>query len=80
MLKRYGFAPILQAECGIDCIAMAKKKLFDFLLLDVSMQGLSGLDTCKILRTFLSTKKSRIVRLHSAHQPQTYRHVPCHGI
>jgi two-component system KDP operon response regulator KdpE len=49
MLSVLGFV-VAGAESGETAIEMVREEKFDLILLDVNMPGLSGLETCRLLR------------------------------
>lgn len=61
MLLRSGYSKVVQAESGEQCLELVKNSGFDIILLDISMPGISGIDTCKNLRSMTHTKQTRIV-------------------
>jgi CheY-like chemotaxis protein len=49
LLKKMGWT-VMEAECGSDALELAAQNSFRLVLLDISMPGLSGEDTCTQLR------------------------------
>jgi diguanylate cyclase (GGDEF)-like protein len=49
MLDRSGY-PVVTAHSGQDALALLDTLLPDLILLDIDMPGLSGLDTCRVLK------------------------------
>jgi len=72
MLRRSGYSKVFQAENGLDCIQLAKENIIDRILLDISMPGISGLETCRILRSTAMNKGARIVAC-TAHANERHR-------
>lgn len=59
MLSRTGIE-MIPAEDGIQAIELLKREEFDFVLMDVHMPGLDGLDTTRVIRTELEERKRSI--------------------
>jgi CheY-like chemotaxis protein len=49
LLKRLGWS-VLEAADGLSALALSRENSFRLILLDISMPGLSGEDTCRQLR------------------------------
>lgn len=65
MLKRLGWT-VVEAESGSAALTLAAKQTFRLVLLDISMPGLSGEDTCVQLRAAEASQPLRIVA-YTAH-------------
>lgn len=65
MLQKAGWMP-LEADSGERALALASAHAFELVLLDISMPGLSGEDTCAALRTAYAGRDVRIVA-YTAH-------------
>ena len=50
LLKKMGWS-VSDADCGETALVMAEQHRFRLILLDISMPGLSGEETCERLRT-----------------------------
>ena len=72
MLRRSGYTRVLQAENGLDCVRLAQENIIDRILLDISMPGISGLETCRILRSTAMNKGARIIAC-TAHSNERHR-------
>jgi DNA-binding NtrC family response regulator len=53
------------AKCGEECLEKIKKSHFDFVLMDVKMPGLSGVETFKIIRDMDKETKVIIMTAYS---------------
>jgi len=51
-LSNMGFK-VVEAACGEEALSLVRAVPFDAVLLDVNMPGLSGVETCKIMRRIL---------------------------
>jgi two-component system, OmpR family, KDP operon response regulator KdpE len=51
-LAASGFA-VEEAPCGEEAIAILAQRPFDLVLLDINMQGIGGVETCREVRSFL---------------------------
>ena len=71
MLRRSGYTKVFHAANGFDCIQLAQENIIDRILLDISMPGISGLETCKILRSTAMNKDARIIAC-TAHLNEWY--------
>jgi len=65
LLKKLGWT-VMEAECGSTALALAAEHTFRLILLDISMPGLSGEDTCARLRAAEATPPLHIVA-YTAH-------------
>jgi len=65
LLKKLGWT-VMEAECGSTALALAAQHRFRLVLLDISMPGLSGEDTCERLRA-LETGPSMHIVAYTAH-------------
>ena len=54
---------VLTASNGIDAVAIAIAEIPDLIILDVRMPGLSGIETCRKIRTFPSLKSTPVLFL-----------------
>ena len=50
-LSKLGFSNTVQTENGISALSRLKSALFDLVVTDCSMSGMSGLDLLKIIRS-----------------------------
>ncbi len=53
LLKKLGWT-ISEADCGDSALNLAASQHFDLVLLDISMPGLSGEETCKRLKALVA--------------------------
>ena len=65
LLKRQGWT-VEEADNGALALALAARQPFRLILLDISMPGLSGEETCAGLRKILLTPAPRIIA-YTAH-------------
>ena len=65
LLKRRGWT-VLEAESGEAALALSGEHAFRLVLLDISMPGLSGEETCICLRA-LANGQSVIIIVYTAH-------------
>jgi CheY-like chemotaxis protein len=65
LLKKLGWM-VMEAECGSAALALAAQHSFRLVLLDISMPGLSGEDTCAQLRA-ADTGPSLHIVAYTAH-------------
>jgi two-component system alkaline phosphatase synthesis response regulator PhoP len=61
-LQKLNFS-VLTASNGKDAIDIAKIEIPDLIILDVRMPGLSGIETCRKIRTFDSLKNIPVLFL-----------------
>ncbi len=54
---------VLTASNGNDAVAIAIAEIPDLIILDVRMPGLSGIETCRKIRTFPSLKSTPVLFL-----------------
>ncbi len=70
ILKKLGLADLVEeAKDGNEALKMIKSGAFDFVILDISMPGLSGLD---VLKTLESNKIKEKVLIMSVHPQKQY--------
>ncbi len=62
VLRFHDFRTI-EAMRGEDCVAMARERLPDLILMDVGLPGLDGVDATRLLKTDPSTTKIPVVAL-----------------
>ena len=55
---------------GETALAIAEQTTIDFVLLDISMQGMDGIEVCKRLRQMSNTARTPIVMLTALDTPQ----------
>jgi len=55
---------------GVTALAIAEQTPLDFVLLDISMQGMDGIEVCKRLRDMPGTTRTPIVMLTALDTPQ----------
>jgi CheY-like chemotaxis protein len=65
LLKQKG-CEVQEAECGADALQLLATQVFDAILLDVSMPGISGTELCRELRARPDFAAVRIVA-YTAH-------------
>ncbi|AXS80672.1 response regulator [Dechloromonas sp. HYN0024] len=65
LLKKFGWT-VFEAECGTMALTMAAEHQFRLVLLDISMPGLSGEETCAALRAAETAQRLHIVA-YTAH-------------
>ena len=65
LLKKLGWM-VMEAECGSTALTLTAQHLFRLVLLDISMPGLSGEETCARLRAADTTPPMHIVA-YTAH-------------
>ena len=65
LLKKLGWT-VMEAECGSTALALAAQHPFRLVLLDISMPGLSGEETCVRLRSTDADRPLHIVA-YTAH-------------
>ncbi len=65
LLKRWGWT-VLEAESGEAALALSGEHAFRLVLLDISMPGLSGEETCTRLRASASGQSATIIA-YTAH-------------
>lgn len=65
LLKKLGWT-VMEADCGNSALALAEQHPFSLVLLDISMPGLSGEDTCSQLRSRTAAHPLHIVA-YTAH-------------
>lgn len=68
-LKKHGFSAIT-SENGEQAISIAREKLPDLILLDLMLPGIHGLDVCRILKTYPTTKNIPIIMLTALGQEE----------
>lgn len=61
-LEQLGFE-VIAVEDGSKALSMARERLPDVAVLDISMPGMSGLDVCRMLRADTATARMLIVML-----------------
>ena len=69
LLVQYHY-DIITAENGIDAIEKARQCNPDLMLLDFSMPGLNGIDTCRALKTLPDTRHIPVVMLTAHADPE----------
>lgn len=55
---------------GATALAIAEQTSLDFVLLDISMQGMDGIEVCKRLRDMPATERTPIVMLTALDTPE----------
>ena len=65
LLKRWGWT-VLEAESGETALALSGEHAFRLVLLDISMPGLSGEETCTRLRASANGQSATIIA-YTAH-------------
>lgn len=65
LLKKLGWT-VLEAETGDAALVLASQTSFDLVLLDISMPGISGEETCSQLRQTPNGRQMRILA-YTAH-------------
>jgi CheY-like chemotaxis protein len=65
LLKKFGWS-VMEADCGSAALTLAAQHSFRLVLLDISMPGLSGEDTCAQLRA-TETGASLHIVAYTAH-------------
>lgn len=65
LLKKMGWT-VMEAECGSDALDLAAQHSIRLVLLDISMPGLSGEETCARLRASDTTPPLHIIA-YTAH-------------
>src|SRR5574343_1244117 len=71
LLKRLGWN-VLEAGDGLTALALARQNAFRLILLDISMPGLSGEETCTQLKAFAPSSPVKIIA-YTAHAFQEDR-------
>lgn len=71
LLKRRGWT-VLEAESGEAALALSGEHAFRLVLLDISMPGLSGEETCTRLRASANGQSATIIA-YTAHAFPEYR-------
>lgn len=71
LLKRLGWT-VLEAADGLAALALAKQNTFGLILLDISMPGISGEETCAQLKATAQTPPFKIIA-YTAHAFQEDR-------
>ena len=59
-----------EAYDGSTALSIAEQTALDFVLLDISMQGMDGIEVCKRLRQLSNTERTPIVMLTALDTPQ----------
>lgn len=77
LLKKLGWL-VSQANCGEKALEIASTTQFDLILLDISMPGLSGEDTCSQLRA-LASPPGRIIAYTAHAFPEDRDHLLAKG-
>ncbi len=72
MLRKAGYSKVFQATNGFDCLQLAQKNIIDVILLDISMPGINGMDTCKVLRSSATNNHAHIIAC-TAHAHEIHR-------
>lgn len=67
MLKRTGILDIDQAACGEECLMMTSAAAYSIILLDLTMPGIGGIETCLRLRRNPRNAATRIVACTAHH-------------
>jgi len=62
ILKAEGFI-VHYAKDGIEAIDMAKKKLYDLILMDIELPRMDGIEATKIIKNILNYKKVPVIAL-----------------
>ncbi len=65
LLKRLGWS-VLEAANGLEALALARANKFHLILLDISMPGLSGEETCTRLKAAPQSSTPKIIA-YTAH-------------
>lgn len=65
LLKRLGWT-VLEAADGMSALALSRENSIRLILLDISMPGLSGEETCRVLRASPSGNPVKIIA-YTAH-------------
>lgn len=66
LLKRLGWT-VSEADDGETGLELAKRQHFRLVLLDISMPGWSGEETCRQLRTVLPAEQPQTIIAYTAH-------------
>ena len=72
MLRKGGYSKVFQATNGFDCLQLVRENVIDVILLDISMPGINGMDTCKVLRSTATNNHTHIIAC-TAHAGDRYR-------
>jgi len=65
MLKKRGW-DIVEVDCGPAALEKLASETFDYVLLDISMPGMSGDEVCRLIRSAEATKNLHVVA-YTAH-------------
>lgn len=70
-LSENGF-DVDEAGTGEDALAVARKRPFDLVLLDINMPGLNGVDVCRQLRSFAPRTGIVMVTVHDGEEDKIH--------
>lgn len=78
-LKQIDFEEIDEAESARDALMQMQKKRYDLLLLDWNMEGMSGIDLLKAIRSIPELNKIKIIMATSERSVDKVDEAKSHG-
>ncbi len=78
-LKQIEFEEIDEAESARDALMQMQKKRYDLLLLDWNMEGMSGIDLLKAIRSIPELNKIKIIMATSERSVDKVDEAKSHG-